>query len=150
MYYLHTKFVYTVHDEIVCRCSVFTHRCALIRVTWWQRGRIQSCSSLEWTSPHCWRRRKRRNSSILLRTSSPGSELCHRTLCSHRPHLCTQSKMETSYRFVHHILCLSHPHPKTWCDIYFGTFWTPCLFTYWKLSELIPCCLIIWLHFSCV
>lgn len=72
---------------------------------------MQSCSSLDWTSPPCWRRKRRKSSSSnsLLQTPSPGAGLCRRTLCSHRLPLCTRSKMETSYQYVSQFsVCLSY------------------------------------------
>lgn len=79
--------------------ALLKRSCAHVRVTWWQRGRMLSCSSQGWTLHLSWKK-KRKRSSINPTTPTPGFEHCRRTLLFLHPPLFTLSRMETNYQFV--------------------------------------------------
>lgn len=79
--------------------ALLKRSCAHVRVTWWRRGRMLSCSSRGWTLHLSWKK-KRKRSSIPPTTPSPGFERCRRTLLFLDPPLFTLSRMESTYQFV--------------------------------------------------
>lgn len=112
--------MYIVHDEIVCGCTVFTHH-VLLSGSHGGKGDVYRAAAV-WSGLHLVAEEGGRGGAA----AASSGHRCQETnsvteLCGLICALSQRWRPVTGSCIISSV-CLSHPHPKTWCDIYFGTF----------------------------